>query len=208
MFLLLPLLTFGLTVLLLRLLLGNGRLLAADIPNHRSLHEGAIPRGGGIAFVISVVIAFGLFYLFSDIIAWWPAALLILLLGSAFLGWLDDHHNLSIIIRLIMQFLLASFAWIFVVHNGSWQTSIAWFPMALIGFVWSMNLVNFMDGMDGLAATQGILGGGALCVWLYLAGANQEVLFMLVWIAGLCAFLIFNWHPARVFMGDTGSLAL
>ena len=200
--------SFVATVILLYLMLKGSRLLAADIPNHRSLHEVATPRGGGLAFVIATVLAIG-FYIVT--VEEYPSAaigLLVVILGSAGIGWLDDHFSLSILLRLAGQVIVAVIAWFYLISPDGVVPGWHWAIIGIFAIVWSINLVNFMDGMDGLAASQGILGAGSLAVWLYLAGGTVEAGFLAIWVAGLLGFLVFNWHPAKVFMGDAGSLSL
>ncbi len=183
-----------------------------DHPNERSSHATPTPRGGGlaIAFVFHLGVA-GL---------WWLAvlstAVSMALLGGGILiavvGWIDDHRHVPARWRALVHVIAAS--WAVYCLGGISQLNLGSFflplpgigsILAVIGIVWLINFYNFMDGIDGLAGGQGIcaaLMGGAL-LWM----AGNVGLAVTAWLlAATCAgFLIWNWPPARIFMGDVGS---
>jgi len=181
-----------------------------DRPNDRTLHQGAIPRGGGL--VIALVIVLGallvgvrsdrmpLFLALSGVMACW-----------AVLSWYDDQRDLSTKFRLAIQLLLsgftiAAFGWVEQIHGFE----LSWFGLLLtfVGVLWLTNLYNFMDGMDGLAASQSIIAALTLAFWFYVAG-DSDLAVLCVLVAGACyGFLLWNWRPAKVFMGDVGSITL
>ena len=183
-----------------------------DIPNERSSHKIPTPRGGGIGIALAITLV-GSIYMIS---AGGMSELKILLIASgiAFLGWLDDFRGgLSSAIRFGVQFLLALLViYLFGpitklplpapldVHLG-----ILSYPISIIWLVGITNIYNFMDGIDGIAGTQGVVVGLGLALMFPLTPLAPIGLI----IAAAClGFLIVNWHPAKIFMGDVGSAYL
>lgn len=189
----------------------NGDLM--DIPNSRSSHSTPVPRGGGIVFAALFLLSVLMILLIS------PHGnsrfLLALIVGGlivASLGWIDDVRGLSPKTRLGAQFLAVAIALLLLggfpslslgltrIHLGMFG-----FPLALVGGVWLINLYNFMDGIDGLAAGEAVLVSIAAGLLLLRGGEPllSMTLFMLAAFVG--GFLVWNWSPAKVFMGDVGS---
>jgi Fuc2NAc and GlcNAc transferase len=183
-----------------------------DVPNARSSHERPVPRGGGL--VIALVASAAYFALGLRGAVPWPLAFAVLLPGAAVacIGYLDDLAGVPALRRLCVQAIAACAALaILGGWGGAWlpQGSAGWWLLQAalaVGLVWSTNLYNFMDGIDGIAGAEAVfLGlGGALLLW----GTGQPsgaVLACLV--PGACAlgFLAWNWPQARIFMGDVGS---
>jgi len=183
-----------------------------DIPNPRSSHVAATPRGGGLAFVIVFLVAALIFvFLFSSSRNLWIA----LLGGGALVsivGWIDDRRELSSWLRLFFYGLAIVWAvyWIGglprietgigVVHLGLLGYGVAWF----VTFTF-VNLYNFMDGIDGLAAGEGLVASAAAGGILAIAGDWELAVACWVLAAALAGFLRWNWPPAKIFMGDVGS---
>lgn len=208
---------FGFSAIFVRYFCGYAyRRGLLDIPNIRSSHQDITPRGGGVVFVclwlLSLLIGAGLDIIsLEELKVFFPGALFISLLGY----W-DDHQNLSARRRLVLQCLIATCTvaslggipslhlWEHkVLHLGSLGTL-----LAVLGFVWSINLYNFMDGLDGLASTAAlfIFGVGG-CIVACQGGMQLALLsFGLFFCVG--GFLIWNWPKARIFMGDVGSCCL
>lgn len=182
-----------------------------DLPNVRSSHAAPVPRGGGLSIVL----------VFLSAVAWLlhrqvvPAALVWALIGGGIavgiVGFLDDRFRLAPWPRLIVHSLAAAWAlWCFHTmrpspfdHCGvfwSWAGRGA----VLMGLVWLTNLFNFMDGIDGLAGMEAVCvsGLGALLLRNALPGYAQ-VSWMLA--AASLGFLVWNWPPAKIFLGDAGS---
>ena len=182
-----------LLALLVRLFARPLRLVAAA--NARSSHEGETPTGGGLGIVVALLAWFALAARFGE---GTPAStLLVSGIVVAIIGLLDDLEDQSRTLRLVCQLAAAgiSVAWLF-------HTSL-WFDLALILLaVWFVNLYNFMDGIDGLAASQGA--AFALGV-LVMGDANLASGTPLVLLGACAGFLCLNWAPARVFMGDVCS---
>lgn len=181
-----------------------------DTPNDRSSHRTPTARGGGLAFVIAVLGFVGL----ACSAGWMPPgwALGLLLAGGslAAIGWIDDKGHVSAPVRLAVHTAAAGV--LTFALGPLWLTflGIESRPLAYIvsvgGVVWLINLVNFMDGIDGIAASEASFVALGLAVLLALAGHWEiSVAFALVLAAAVLGFLVFNWPPASIFMGDVGS---
>lgn len=186
-----------------------------DLPNDRTLHQGAVPRGGGLVILLALVVTLVTLFFFDNRILLFLALLATLLLWGG-LSWWDDQHDLSPRFRFFLQLVFASlgvftFGWVTQVYVAPriWF-SLAWFaPMiSLVGIVWMANLYNFMDGLDGLAAGQTIIAGITLAIWFAQLGDASLSLICLVLAAASYGFLLWNWSPAKIFMGDVGSISI
>jgi len=175
-----------------------------DVPNERSSHSIPTPRGGGLAVVIVWYIAVIILFSTQRIS---PTLFKALLCGIpiAILGLFDDLWTISPYLRLSIQlvftslavFLLGGVANIdigFTVIGGSFVLNI----IAVIGVVWLINLFNFLDGIDGYLGAEVIF----ICIASFFLFGNDLPLLLAASTAG---FLLFNWQPARIFLGDTGS---
>lgn len=181
-----------------------------DIPNARSSHDVPTPKGGGIVFAglwsLAQIILYYLEYItLYQLLLFLPGALLM-----TALGFLDDVHTLSTGKRFLVQFLVAvlsvSMCVLMKGHYGIMVLCLV--PIAVIGLMWSINLFNFMDGLDGLAAVEAIfvLGMGAMVCGFYgqtpLALISGSMAFI------VSGFLTANWPKASIFMGGVGSYPL
>jgi UDP-N-acetylmuramyl pentapeptide phosphotransferase/UDP-N-acetylglucosamine-1-phosphate transferase len=181
-----------------------------DRPNERSSHDTPTPRGGGLA-VISVLLP-----------AWIAAALLTgastpwTMLGGALalaaVSWRDDVRGLGILWRLGTQ-ILAVAAGLATLGGPVFQGLLPeWLDALAAGFLWLwfVNLYNFMDGIDGIAAveTASIGGGVALVVLAAATGPTGIAAWGLALAAAALGFLPWNWHRAKLFLGDVGSVPL
>jgi UDP-GlcNAc:undecaprenyl-phosphate GlcNAc-1-phosphate transferase len=185
--------TFLTLLLLLRTRLVS---IALDQPNHRSLHSMATPRTGGLAIMVGVLIAWCLMMQ-----AWlWVALLLFLVVVSL----VDDMRGLSVRWRLLAQLLACTmFVWVGMPDLVWWSL-----PLLILAMTWVVNLYNFMDGSDGLAGGMALYGFGAYALAAYFANDAQLALMSGAVASAALAFLLFNFHPARIFMGDAGSVPL
>ena len=184
-----------------------------DVPDARSSHDTATPTGGGVA-VVAIVFAGITYLVIIDPSGIWPAIGLSII-GLAALGWIDDRRNLSVRVRLAVQILVALVAIYAIapireidVGGAVMPFGVAGYLVAGIWIVWMTNLYNFMDGIDGLATVQGIVGAGTLCIWFVALGAYDFALCTAIVFGALLGFLKHNWYPASIFLGDVGSLAL
>ena len=172
-----------------------------DLPSDRRSHRVPTPRGGGIGLVVAIAaaaVALAAHFPDEAIVLWAFVAALLLVAG---IGWLDDHKPLPARVRLGVHAAAA-----LVLASGYWGVE-RHLGMATGAFVAALvltNAWNFMDGIDGIAATQAALVGAAL--GFANGGAWQWLALALV--AAACGFLPFNLPRARIFLGDVGSGAL
>ena len=170
--------------------------LPLDRPNERSLHEAPIPRIGGVGLMAGVLLAFAL--LRAEPLL---AALIAILTVVSFL---DDRSHLPIGVRFTAHAVAAV---VFVALAMSDLHPI-WQAAAVLAVIWTTNLYNFMDGSDGLAGGMTLFGFAAYALGAWLAGDSIFAALAGSVAAAATAFLAFNFPPARVFMGDAGSIPL
>lgn len=176
-----------------------------DIPNHRSSHVVATPRIGGAAIVLGViggaVVVYGLGGGDRGM-----TTVLCGALGVALLGLVDDFRHLPALVRLAVQTVIAAAV---VLVSPTPVLAQSGGPLAaLLIVLWlvaSINAYNFMDGIDGIAGAQALVAGAGWVIVGLLAGAPQVAVLGLLIAAASAGFLLHNWHPAKVFMGDAGS---
>jgi len=183
-----------------------------DIPTPRSSHTVPTPRGGGLGIPVVVIIAIIGLAAMGDLSLDMAMALAGGGLMVSVIGWIDDHKNLSRLWRFLVQIVAAIWAlhWLGGIDSidlGITRISLGWIGAVLgaVGLIWLTNLYNFMDGTDGLAAVQcictGIMGG----LLFRLQGETGLAMVCFVLAAASAGFLIWNWPPAKIFMGDVGS---
>jgi len=195
-------------------ILGYARTKLLDSVTERSSHTAPTPRGGGVGLVVGALLGWSAWLTIQH--SWdFPALTVALAITMvAALGWWDDHVDLSPRIRLLVQFLsVFAVAWVIglplEVRVGQWIVAVpSWLAWSLVAFVGLgvINLTNFMDGIDGIAAGQG-------CVVALVAGlvliVDPQWASLGIATSGAClGFLWWNRPPARIFMGDVGSTAL
>ena len=190
-----------------------------DAPGERKIHQKPVPRLGGIAIFVSFLIALGAVGVFGHS----PAVFLIgkgnlgLIAGGTLiflLGLLDDLFNLSPYVKLAGQFLAAFVAFGMGVSIEALDLpgslllvlNALSLPFTLLWMVGISNAVNFIDGVDGLAGGVGMFAALTLAVVAIFTGQPQVALLALILCASCLGFLIYNLHPARIFMGDSGAL--
>ncbi len=177
------------------------------IPNQRSSHQQITPHGGGLGMVVTgsgvaLVLAFrqpGL----------WLAEVTLLAIALAALGLADDVRPQSVRLRLGVQLLLVSgLLWLWS-GGPAVPLPLGVWGCLLVGGVWWINGFNFMDGLDGFAASEALfmsLAAALISVWGHPERAQDPLWLMLMILAAVSAgFLVVNWPPARIFMGDVGS---
>ena len=184
-----------------------------DIPNERSSHSVPTPRGGGVAIVISFLLALPALYLVGLLSITMMWGLLVGGLGIAVLGFLDDHGHIAARWRLLGHFSAAM--WVLYCIGGLAPINIFGFNdlnllwvghiLAVFYIVWVLNLYNFMDGIDGLASVEAICACVGIGVIYALLGYAQELFLPLTLALAVGGFLIWNFPPAKIFMGDAGS---
>jgi len=180
---------------ILRTRLGN-RLL--DQPNSRSLHVRPVPRIGGLG-ILGGLLASTL--MTGTSLPWQIWGALVLVVG---ISLLDDLQSVSAAVRLPVHLVGgALMAWA-ALPLAPWS----WMFLLAVALAWMINLYNFMDGSDGLAGTQAVVGFGAMALAAHVGGDPGLACTCAALAGGALGFLVFNWPPARIFMGDAGSTAL
>jgi UDP-N-acetylmuramyl pentapeptide phosphotransferase/UDP-N-acetylglucosamine-1-phosphate transferase len=187
-----------------------------DVPNERSSHTAPVPRGGGLIIVLACLIGYALIALIFHTpfsIGYVTGALLV-----ALVSWLDDLYSLAFWKRLIVHFAAAG---ILVIDLGGWEKiglpltafevglgPIFGAALAVTWVVWLLNAYNFMDGIDGIAALQAVIAGVGWGLIGIVLGLEGMFLYASLFSAVATGFLVHNWPPARIFMGDVGSAFL
>jgi len=170
--------------------------LPLDVPNRRSLHARAVPRSGGVAMMAGIFAGFAMMQ--TPLIVVLPAGALVVL------SYFDDTSGLPVSLRLGVQLVAAAaFAY------GALPTfGVTALGLTVLGTLWVTNLYNFMDGSDGLAGGMTLFGFGFLAAGAWLSGDIALLAGCTIVAAAAAAFLIFNFPPARLFMGDAGSVPI
>jgi UDP-N-acetylmuramyl pentapeptide phosphotransferase/UDP-N-acetylglucosamine-1-phosphate transferase len=190
-------LSFLVAFIVLRVLLWRFGRVALDRPNERSLHERPVPRTGGIAILggAAVAIAFGAGELWLPLVA--AAAL-------AIVSFVDDLRGMPGGLRLLVH-LAAAGVLVWYVLAPMHVASLA---LLAISVAWITNLYNFMDGSDGLAGGMAAIGFATYAIAAAIGGDAALAALATALAAASAAFLVYNFHPARIFLGDVGSIPL
>jgi len=183
---------------------GHSPLTILDHPNARSLHARAVPRSGGIAILIALGMGWAVLlarYGMPPGLGWIISAAALV----AAVSLLDDLSGLRARTRLLVHMLAAG-----LILAGGLGLPWGWggWIVSVLGIVWMLNLFNFMDGMDGFAGGMALAGFGFLGWAGHMAGAGAYAMYCWVIGAACLGFLVFNFPPARIFMGDVGSATL
>jgi Fuc2NAc and GlcNAc transferase len=208
----------GGTLLISALLTGAMRRLALargilDAPNERSSHTQVMPRGGGVA-IVAACVACLLWLSWREAV---DSPLVLALVGGgiplAWIGFLDDRRSVSVGARLLVHVLAA--AWAIYVLGGvaPLQFGARVFELgpvgnllAVVAIVWVVNLFNFMDGIDGIAGSEAVFIGALGCLLGFFVLRTPSVsTAAAVFACASGGFLLWNWPPAKIFMGDAGS---
>jgi len=185
-----------------------------DLPNARSSHRIPTPRGGG----------WGLMLALAPLWVWsvWRAGLILdpteiaLMAGAIILmgvSWIDDRHGLGAGIRFVAQFVAVGAVLATLPRDLSLSDGFLPLPIdrivAILAWMWFVNLFNFMDGIDGITGgTAAAMGLGLMLVWLRHGPDQLEAFRGAVIAAVALGFLCWNWQPAKIFLGDVGSIPL
>ncbi len=191
-----PVAAFAVCWGVLAYLLKHRTRLPMDHPNERSLHELPTPRVGGLGIMAALAVA--ALRLGDD-------TLLVITGGAlalAVVSLIDDVRGLSVRVRLVAHCAAAALCMAALGAAGGWLV------FAVLVAVWATNLYNFMDGADGLAGGMATIGFGAFAFVAWMAGAQAVAAFCGALAGASLAFLCFNFPPARLFMGDVGSIPL
>lgn len=187
---------------------------AYDIPNDRKEHSLPIPTMGGITVIAGMMTALFLWYPFRNDVTQICFFFSIIVITA--LGIMDDLQDLSARYKFLVQFALAGL----IVLSGTRITNVgglfglnelplyAQYSFSMIAIVGITNAFNLIDGIDGLAGGLGFMSLIILGIFLRMSNDNNSALIAFALAGGILAFLFFNLNPARIFMGDTGSLVL
>ena len=190
-------LSFVVAFVAVRVLLSRFGRFALDQPNERSLHERPVPRTGGVAVLLGAAVSLA----FGAAPLWLAFALA---LALAVLSFIDDLGGLPTRARLAVHLAAAGF-WTWYVLSPMHPVELA---VLIVAVTWITNLYNFMDGSDGLAGGMAMIGFGAYGVAAWLGGDAALAALCVSLSAAAFAFLLHNHHPARIFLGDVGSIPL
>jgi UDP-N-acetylmuramyl pentapeptide phosphotransferase/UDP-N-acetylglucosamine-1-phosphate transferase len=176
-----------------------------DLPNERSSHRVPTPRGGGIAVIGSLLLAWIVLAGIGSV----PAGVFGIALGAILLAavsWIDDLRSLSPLARLLAQAAAGAIGLAVLPEKPGL------FSLTAIGLIWLwwINLFNFMDGIDGLAGSEAAaIGTGLLLFATFGTGSDPALRELAAAVTGAAVgFLVWNWSPARIFLGDVGSVPL
>jgi UDP-GlcNAc:undecaprenyl-phosphate/decaprenyl-phosphate GlcNAc-1-phosphate transferase len=194
---LLPLISMLVSYTLLRLLLSpRAPMRFLDHPNERSLHRAPLPRTGGIAITLGILAG-----------TIWIAGLRLPLAGAlalAGISLIDDWKGLSQIIRLALHLAVAATFVVFIAPGMSVLAQ----SLLIVAVSWMTNLYNFMDGSDGLAGGMAITGFGFYTFGAWFSGDSALAWFCACVVCASAPFLLFNFSPSKIFLGDAGSIPL
>lgn len=168
-----------------------------DHPNQRSLHQGPVPRIGGVAIAVGTALGVLVTWAAGPDLFWFAVSMVFIV------SLIDDARSLSAMPRIIVHFAAAG-----VLVAAYSPAEAVWLLPALLSLVWMTNLFNFMDGSDGLAGGMAIIGLGSLGFASWTAGHLEVALPAFVLASASLAFLVFNFAPAQIFLGDAGSAPL
>jgi len=184
-----------------------------DVPNDRSHHRQITPRGAGIGFIASLFISMFVFKTHIVVEFWY----IFVAVGAVlFVGIVDDIYEIGVRKKIIVIAFASAWLWAFGISIdgfgycfGSYLT-LGWLalPFTLFAVVAFTNAFNLIDGLDGLAGSLSIV---ILSSFAYIANHyHNELLFYLciITVSAVIGFMFLNWHPAKIFMGDSGSLTL
>jgi UDP-N-acetylmuramyl pentapeptide phosphotransferase/UDP-N-acetylglucosamine-1-phosphate transferase len=195
-----PLFSFAITLVVIWWLVRSRMAqIAIDRPNERSLHANPVPRTGGLGLHA------GIFLLCPFIAAGLPAVMWAACLALLMVSFIDDVQGLPVAVRLASHLAAGGLfaATMILPHYGLFFAGII-----TLGIAWTINLYNFMDGADGLAGGMTLFGFGFYGIAAWLAGDAGFALTNFSIAASAAAFLLFNFYPGRIFMGDAGAVPL
>lgn len=200
------------------------RIGAMDTPNARKVHTRIMPRLGGLGIYLAFIITVAALLPFvsswfttrdmSFVSAFLIGGTIIVLIGA-----LDDRFELSAKVKLLGQIVAASVVvfgfnirvdFVNIPFQDAYSSLETWvsIPLTILWIVGVTNAINLIDGLDGLAAGVSGIAIGTIAVMSFLMGNTMIALMCLVLLGSIIGFLFFNFHPAKIFMGDTGSLFL
>ena len=206
--------TFGLAVVLTAILIRQlNKNNVMDIPNDRSSHVNPTPRGGGVGIIISILVGWLLDRALTDALNINEVIILAASVVLAFVCFIDDLRGMSASLKLIFQIICILPGLLFLFETGGlfreWMAPEFDIVVTGIIWLWFINLFNFMDGIDGITGSQVMMIGFGIAVFSATGIITEQVLGpSIVFLAAALGFLVWNWSPAIVFLGDVGSIPL
>ena len=219
-----PLAAFAVSLILTRVCIAIlPHLGYMDMPKGRHIHKKPVPRAGGIGFILafwfSIILYAGKLCGgdFTKLTDQNVGQFLIALAGASvillFTGLYDDRFNMPSLIKLMLH--IAAGVTLYFLGGGIrtlFDYTLPWYLALGVTVCWTIGIVNafnLIDGLDGLAAGLASISSVCIAVWILISGGNLPMVILLFTFCGAClGFLIFNFSPARIFMGDTGSMFL
>lgn len=199
-------LSWSLTGLYARAMTASRRL---EPPNERSMHKVPVPVGGGLAIVATALV---LWPMWQGTLGTPHLVLLGCFAGLAALSWIDDRRALSPAVRLAAQTLAVALCLAWLAPEARLLPVVPLLAERVVlglAWLWFINLFNFMDGIDGLAGSETVAVALGYVLAVTVAGLDGPLWQLALIVAAAAAgYLAWNWHPARVFMGDAGSIPL
>ncbi len=184
----------------------NRALGMVDKPDPRRINKVPIPRGGGLALFLGVLMSV---VFFMPAVHWKPS---LIALGIVALGFIDDKFNLPPKVKLLGQINAAFLAWAWagLGFTQLWPAIPMWLDcaMTVFWFVGAINAFNLIDGLDGLASGLALIATLGMAGTLFLIGHSEAAIFHFAFAGGLLGFLRYNYNPASVFLGDSGSMLI
>lgn len=185
---------------------------AIAIPNSRSLHIQPIPRGAGIIIAMCVLTSLLIINTLKIIYIPYFMPIMLAAIVMSIVGFLDDCLELSASLRLCIQIIIAIWLYYWLVDNNtinfgfvSMQIGLLKIPFTILFLVWYYNLFNFMDGSDGMASSAVIYIASVFLIIAYLEHQKIPLVFLTILSSATLGFLLFNWPPAKMFLGDVGT---
>ena len=219
-----PLAAFAVSMILTRICIAVlPHLGYMDIPKGRHIHKKPVPRAGGIGFIIAFWFAIMLYAAklcggdLTKLADQNVGQFLIALAGASvillFTGLYDDRFNMPSVIKLMLH--IAAGVTLYFLGGGIrtlFDSTLPWYLALAVTVCWTIGIVNafnLIDGLDGLAAGLASISSVCIATWILISGGNLPMVILLFTFCGAClGFLVFNFSPARIFMGDTGSMFL
>lgn len=194
-----PLLSFVIAFFSIQWLIKSKTDWVLDHPNSRSLHSVPLPRIGGLGLLLGVITTWLFFSMAIPITIWIGMVLLIVI------SFVDDIWHSPVWCRLLIQSIAAVvFSVVLLLDTYGWAIVLC----VIVAVIWMSNLYNFMDGSDGLAGGMTVIGFGYYGLSAYLAENHDFAVINFSIAAAAMAFLLHNFYPARIFLGDVGAIPL
>ncbi len=187
-----------------------------DVPDQRRAHNKITPRGGGLAIMLAIVIGLISYEYFITSSLIYSAKIVPLLIILSVVSFLDDLIAIPVYIRLITHFTCSIIAVLYLSPALLFHNTLPYyvdFLISVLVLATCINIYNFLDGIDGISCAESIHLSITMLILCYLRpneiiNANMLIALNIMILASSLSFLIFNWHPAKIFLGDIGSIGL